>query len=102
MEQEIKPVKIKSKSDIQAALMPFLIDGHQLRESLLEGMEIVRKRFEFNKKTESGLDVNQMRFWVDKLISERLGGKRVGMQVVWILDGKKYQFDPVTKGLIET
>jgi len=98
-ELKLEPVIVKNQADIVQALKPFVDDKHQLRASLLEGFELVKKRKLFNEKTDSGLDVDQMHFWVDDLIKQRMGGKRKGMTVVWELPEGKFQFEPLTKKL---
>jgi len=98
-ELKLEPVIVKSQADIVQALKPFMDDKHQLRASLLEGFELVKKRQVFNERTGSGLDVDQMHFWVDDLIKQRMGGKRKGNAIAWDLPEGKFQFDPLTKQL---
>jgi hypothetical protein len=93
-EGEIKPVVVHNRADIELALKPFLTEGHQLRQSLQEGMAFVENRRAFNARSQSGLDVDAMRCWVDELIRQRLGGRREGLTVVWTLDCGKFRYDP--------
>ena len=98
-EKKIETVIVKSKADIEQALKPFTNDKHQLRASLLEGFELVKKRRTFNEKVDSGLDVDKMFIWVDAMIKQRLDGKREGLRVVWNIPEGKFEFDPWTKQL---
>jgi len=85
-----------------------LIKQHQLgpengsyhRKLLMEGLENIRSRIEYNQKlAEAGnisLDVNNMGGWVHNLIRDTVGGKIncSNMTIEWIINGKKIEFNP--------
>lgn len=78
------------------------------RDILIEGMEVVRKRFEASKRINeaAAIDINGVEMkpasiandyhtWVDPLIKHWLGGLREGLYIYWdIGDGYKYKYDP--------
>ena len=86
---------------------------------LMEGLEVVKKRIQINanlKETikaaeeaedNSGIlplrlpifDVDLIRFQVDALIEQRLGGKRKGLRVRWQVQEGQFEHDPYTKKL---
>jgi hypothetical protein len=102
-ERQLEKVKVSNHSDILTALKPFLDDKHQLRQSLLDGFNLVKNRTLFNEQVNSGLDVDKMHIWVDTMVRDRLDGRREGFFVVWeIPEGDKkvkYKFDPYSKKL---
>ena len=94
---EAKKIKVKCHQDILTAIKPFIEDKGQLRESILEGFDLVKKRIMFNEVTSTGLDVDKMFFWVDSMIRDKLDGKRRGLFVVWKLHDGEFKFDPYSK-----
>jgi len=92
---KFEKVKVNTKADIITALSKFMPDSKSvLRKTLLDGFNIVKNRVEFNSKIDSKLDVDKMRFWVDTMVDERLGGRREGLLIVWSVDNKKITFNP--------
>lgn len=103
-------VKVNCKNDLIKALMPFKKDSKsELRKLIIDGFDIVKKRIEYYNKAmeldKNGsyggikpliIDVDKAFCWVDKLIEERLDGKREGLTVIWNLNDGKYVFDPYT------
>lgn len=65
-----------------------------------EGFEMLRKRHEVLGKvdTRDGLSLSTIdnHTWLDDLIERRLGGKRDGLSIVWVLDNSEYRYDPFT------
>lgn len=88
-----------------------------LRDILLDGMSVVKKRIESQEKmlkamrdaTKNGhakinmqiWDVDNTRFAVDSLIKQRLGGKRHKCRIRWELPIGTYEFDPFTDKLFQ-
>lgn len=72
------------------------------RKRLEEGIEITKNRIKFNDAIKSGLNVNDMKGWVDNLIMDKLGGKRIGLKVHWDNNGKIITWDPITNEFIES
>ena len=82
------------------------------RAMLIEGLELVKKRIEFQKvskeaeeQTESSywkatnffdIDVNQTFFWVDSLIKNRLGGIRHDLCIRWTVPEGVHEWDPIS------
>lgn len=81
---------------------------------LIEGMEIVKRRIEayekMKKASEEALDediqdnlkawdIDKIRFNVDNLIRQRLGGQRVGLRIRWKVKEGIFEFDPYQKKL---
>ena len=71
-------------------------------ELLIDGMNIVRHRMQYNEMLDNGFDINEMHFWVDDLIRDRLGGFRKDDKVCWQVDDQLAQFDPFTGELTWT
>lgn len=79
------------------------------RKTLLEGFDMLKKRQEtlqamgkvdlddFGGFYPATLrDITDQITWVDRFVTNRLGGKREGLYVVWELPEGKYQMDPWT------
>lgn len=109
--QIIQPVKVKSFTELQTALKPFL-PGSQatIRKLLIDGFHYVRKQIDYReaqlKALQSAPDdgyppialtsnVDDMFTWVDRMIKERLDGKRTGMLISWTLPEGYFEFDPL-------
>ena len=69
------------------------------RKLLIDGFTLVRDRITYNKELDNGLNVDDMQFWVDDFIRDKLGGKRRGDKIVWAIGGAEVQFDPFTGAL---
>lgn len=99
----IEKVKVTNKAELESALKPFLPGSKSLiRESLLEGFNIVKNRKEYNEKAGRNFDPDTMLCWVDKLIDQRLAGKRRGLSIAWELSDGKFKFDPWTGELLSS
>lgn len=84
-----------------------------MRSKLLEGFEQVKSQKKVWDNLKNALDadeygsnlpsvnIDDFTMPVDRIIKHRLGGKREGMTVTWILGDKKIVFDPFTKELKE-
>jgi hypothetical protein len=79
-----------------------------LRDLLVEGFDQVKEQNKVWNELHDALEddeysvtlprvnINDFHMPVDRLIKIRLGGKRDGLTVVWVINGKKYAFDPYT------
>ena len=90
--------------------------GFSYRKTLIDGLDVIRKRKETMEKLKKATkeaqandmistmevwDVNKMRFNVDALIERRLGGKRNGCRVRWVVNEGIFEYDPFTDKLFE-
>jgi hypothetical protein len=85
-----------------------------VRNKLLEGFEQVKEQKELWDNLRDTLDddefgsslpeanIDDFNMPVDRIIKHRLGGKREGMTIVWILGNKKIVFNPFSKELNES
>jgi hypothetical protein len=84
-------------------------DQSMTRKTLLEGFDMLKKRQEtlqamgkidlddFGGFYPASLrDITDQITWVDRFITNRLGGRREGLLVVWEIPEGKYQMDPWT------
>lgn len=71
------------------------------RKLLEDGFKEVRNRIDYNKQLDSNFNIDEMRFWVDDLIRDKLGGTRKGEKIVWQIGEKTIEFDPFTSQLTE-
>jgi hypothetical protein len=79
-----------------------------LKDLLIEGFEQVKEQDKVWNNLHDALEddeysvtlprinINDFHMPIDRLIKIRLGGKREGLTVVWVIDGNKYIFDPYT------
>jgi len=84
-----------------------------MRKGLIDGFEHVKEQEEMWNRLYNVLDddeysatlpkvnVDSMSLPVDRIIKQRLGGRREGMTVVWNLSTRKVVFDPYSKKLEE-
>lgn len=84
-----------------------------MRRGLLEGFEHVREQEQMWERLHGALtndeygailpkaDVDSLQLPVDKIIKQRLGGRREGFTVVWDLSDRRVVFDPYSKKLEE-
>ena len=90
-----------------------------LRATLIDGFNIIKRRIEAADKIKQAVEIAQnsgeelpvdnfkvwdtdsMRFNVDSLIHKKLGGKRVGLRVRWIVKEGCFEFDPYTNKLFQ-
>lgn len=107
---EIKDVVVKSYGDLLAAVRPFQPGGTSIRDEIIRGFNLVKERKEVwnkvmqeidgatfgNHKPAAMADPDVSKFWLDQIIERRLGGRRSGISVVWVIDNKTYSFDPYT------
>jgi len=70
--------------------------GSQNAKTLIEGFQMVRNRKEYNEQLGSGLNIDDMTFWVDNMIRDKLGGTRKGDKIIWEIDGEIVTYDPFT------
>jgi hypothetical protein len=73
---------------------------NSVHQSLLEGMDIVARRIKMQEMTNSDASVDDMYCWVDDLIKEKMGGKRMGMKIYWTLPQGEFVYDPITEKLV--
>ena len=70
------------------------------KKLLSEGFEIIRKRVEAAGRAHASGQASPInitgRMWLDDLIERRLGGKRDGLRVKWVIKDTTYYFDPFT------
>lgn len=106
--KELEKVVVKTKADLDKALVSFMTDT-TIYKLLVEGMEIVKRQSEFTSVT-----ISEEAFggfmpampapgghyvWVDTLIDRRMNGKRDGLKVAWTVAEGKFEFDPWTRKL---
>lgn len=90
---------------IDATLGGVLIEGMNLVKKRIEAYEKIKKSTEElddEDKIEHNLvvwDINNIRFNVDTLIRQRLGGQRVGLRIRWSVKEGCFEFDPYQKKL---
>lgn len=90
-----------------------------LYQLLIEGMDLVKKRIEVTAGLESAIkaaeeaeeemplqnmviwDVDNLRFSVDTLIEKRLGGKRKGLRIRWVVQEGTFEYDPYARKMFE-
>lgn len=100
--RSIKDDKLAKNSIVSAKISQLSPRG-----LLLEGLELANKHamvpkttdddiYEFGGYIPAEILAGKHRTWVDWLIKKKLGGTRDGMKIFWIIDDKKYVFDPVT------
>jgi hypothetical protein len=144
--EKIKPVVIRNLNDIKLALKPFLLDASDqdrtmqcemswdndgkmeksvvtgksasfsYRQTLIDGLEVVKKRQETMKKLKEAVDkiededfkptmdvwdINKITFNIDTLIQRRLGGTRNGLRVRWSVAEGIFEYDPYQDKLFE-
>jgi hypothetical protein len=83
-----------------------------LRDLLIEGFDQVKEQSHLWSRLYDALlddeyapvlpqvDIDSFHMPVDRIIRDRLDGKREGLRVTWLLDGKKYYLDPY-EGILE-
>lgn len=88
-------------------------DDISMKDLLMEGFDQVKEEMKMWNDIRDALiedeyapnlpsfDINKKYMPVDKLINDRLGGKREGFLVVWNINSKKYTFDPYSGNLEE-
>jgi hypothetical protein len=107
-EQDGKPIK---------ELVEAIVHNTSPRAMLIEGLEIVKKRIDFQTASRElydqiesshwkssnlfDMDINKTFFWVDSLIKNRLGGVRYNLCVRWSIKDETYEWDPFTGDLRE-
>jgi len=79
-------------------LRTMLVDGFEEIKKTKEAQKIVTEQIELAKQeidvTLSVCDVDKARFNIDQMIENRLGGKRCGLRVRWVLQEGTYEYDP--------
>jgi len=125
--EPVAPPEIRSKSQLELLLQEFkcdeadrdasfqVVEGETTKENqyivdpgtrsrnhelLLDGMKIVRQRIQYNEMLENDFDINEMHFWVDDLIRDRLGGFRRDDKVMWEVGDQTAQFDVFSGELV--
>ncbi|MBD3407202.1 MAG: hypothetical protein GF411_13870 [Candidatus Lokiarchaeota archaeon] len=71
------------------------------RKLLEDGFNEVRNRIIYNKQLDMKFNTDDMKFWIDDFIRDKLGGQRNGDKISWDIDGKIIEFDPFTGDLTE-
>jgi hypothetical protein len=98
-----EPVEPKSVDEIKKLIKEHHLDidsGSKSRELLIEGLDNIKGRIEYNKKLkEAGgvcLNVEHMGGWVHNLIRDTLGGKINSSKqtVMWEIDDRIVEWDP--------
>lgn len=99
------------KGKKQTAVVGAKSGGGSLRDALLDGMNKVKLRLDANEQMKQALknakesgqlddcamqvwNVDHLRFNVDQLIELRMGGKRRGLRIRWVLQEGIFEFDP--------
>jgi hypothetical protein len=89
-------------------------DDISMKDLLIEGFEQIKEEIKMWNEIREALledeyapnlpsfDINKKYMPVDKLINDRLGGKREGFLVTWSINNKKYTFDPYSGNLEES
>lgn len=83
-----------------------------MRKMLLDGFKQVEQRKKMLDRLHQVLedeyaptlpeaDIDSIPMSVDRIIKDRLGGRREGFKVVWDIDNRRVVFDPYTKELSE-
>jgi len=101
-EQDGKPVRERVEAEVR---------NTSPRAMLIEGLELVKKRIEFQKISKEleddvesshwktvnffDTDINKTFFWVDSLIRNRLAGVRHNLCVRWAIKDGIYEWDPM-------
>jgi hypothetical protein len=108
--KELEKVSVKSRTQLDLALVPFLNGDTSIGKLLIEGMDMVKRQAKFADAPAGDVDEYggfmpalppsaQHYMWVDTLIARRLDGKRNGMVIEWDLPEGKFVYDPWTKKL---
>lgn len=111
--QQIEPVKIRTLSELKAAIKQYMPGSDSMMRSLLiTGMKIAKHQLEiqrlaaeipqevFGQFTPALPADGDTYIWVDRMIHERLDGKRDGIKITWTVKEGRFVFDPDSGELI--
>jgi len=104
-----QPTVINTLADIYKVLEPYrqhhgdteikkrLLDGFKMlskRQTIAEQINTTIQSAEFYGIRPAKFDPNQLS-WLDRLITTKLGGKRVDNKIVWTINNQVHEYDPI-------
>ncbi len=97
--KSVKGVVTGSNNDV--SLYGLLLSGMDIVKVRVEAADKLRAQIELAKSQDPDIsidmtvwDVDKSKFNVDSLIERRLGGKRYGLRVRWVVPEGTFDFDP--------